>query len=206
MSKRKRPTQPSCFESQQFLQTRLLNLSTAIEYFALSPHYKTTSLQHKIFTGELTWEQIKPLEGIIYRVSQPPSQPPSNPPQTFPLFIIHEEYQKLHQTNKTLQIYYISDGKIYTAPSLQKVLRSRADKALNHLEKAISFFADRAVFNVTSNGWKWEEKEVLEVIEDVTSDAASSSSSNKETNKKQNKKTPTKKKKRRKPNTPDVEK
>ena len=166
MTKRLRPTAPACFTSTDWLRTRPLTLNTAIEYFSMSEHYNPLSLQHKIFTGELTKEQTSKLEGIVYRVVQPQPQPVSQPPATYPMFIIHEEYQKPnHHVNQTRAVYYISDGKIYTSPSIKKVLLARMKKATDSLNNAMLFFNERTTFNVVEAKWKWEEKIELEVGE-----------------------------------------
>ena len=155
--KRKRPTPPTAFASLGWLQTRPLNMNSAIEYFSMSEYYNSNSLQHKIFTGELTKEQIKPLKGIVYRVEEPTNQPPSQPPLTFPMFIIHEELQIPHHPNQAIAVYYISDGTIYKSPSIYHILQTRVHKAITKLEQAISFLSERTVFDQT-RGWHWEEE------------------------------------------------
>ena len=155
-TKRKRPTPPTAFASLGWLQTHQLNMNTAIEYFSLSEYYNSASLQHKIFTGELTTAQTKHLKGIVYRIEQPTNQPPVQPPHTFPMFIIHEEYQEPNAPNRPLAMYYISDGKIYKSPSIYQILRTRVDKARQKIEDALSFLSSRTAFN-QAKGWHWEE-------------------------------------------------
>jgi hypothetical protein len=175
--KRQRPERPKKFESKGWLHTRPLNLSTAIEYFALSEWYDTTSLQHKIFTGEFTQDQIKSLTGIIYRVEMPTEQPPSEPPHSYPLFIIHEEYQERRNRGSSSgsaatmattprAVYYISDGAIYKSPPLLNILKARVEKAKNHLIEAMKFLQNHAKFELIRGGWTWEKKIVGEKDEE----------------------------------------
>ena len=171
--KRQRPERPKKFESKGWLHTRPLNLSTAIEYFALSEWYDDTSLQHKIFTGEFTQDQIKSLKGIIYRVEMPTEQPPSQPPHTFPLFIIHEEFQERKNSSSSSSnsssnaprmvttpraVYYISDGAIYKSPPLVNILKARVEKAKHHLIEAMKFLQNHAKFDLIRGGWTWEKE------------------------------------------------
>ena len=178
--KRQRSERLYKFKSKGWLQTKPLNLSTAIEYFSMSEFYDKTSLQHKILTGELTQDQIKSLKGIIYRVEMPTEQPPSQPPHTFPLFIIHEEYQEQKTTSSSSSsssnaprmvttpraVYYISDGTIYKSPSLVNILKARVEKAKHHLIEAMKFLQNHAKFDLIRGGWTWEKELAGEIVDE----------------------------------------
>jgi hypothetical protein len=163
--KRKRPEKTTRFEYKPWLMNNRLDINSVITYFSLSEFYNKNSLQHKIFTGELTAEQIKNRRGIIYRIEEPTNQPPSHPPRTFPMFIIHEELQVPNEPNEPIAVYYVSDGCISKSPSIYEILRTRVDKAKQKIEKALSFLSERAKFDPAKE-WYWEEKMLKEEEEE----------------------------------------
>ncbi|KAL4855780.1 Mediator of RNA polymerase II transcription subunit 6 [Chlorella vulgaris] len=107
----------TCWRDDLWLGAFGLHHGNVLDYFSLSPFYDRACANERGFLAGKPRAQPPALgEGVEYLLAD--SQPPH-------LFILRKMYRAVGGTITTLAFYYILDGSIYQAPSLQAALLAR---------------------------------------------------------------------------------
>lgn len=120
-----------------------LHRHSALEYFAGSPFYDRTCLNEqlrmqKTLTPEDIADKLRRLPGIVYLLDEPRTEevPPSGDEPAHTLYVIRKLRRDTKQKEVSLRWYYILDGLVYEAPTLEAIVRARVLKVAWHLHEA----------------------------------------------------------------------
>ncbi|KAL4855778.1 Mediator of RNA polymerase II transcription subunit 6 [Chlorella vulgaris] len=118
----------TCWRDDLWLGAFGLHHGNVLDYFSLSPFYDRACANERGFLAGKPRAQPPALgEGVEYLLAD--SQPPH-------LFILRKMYRAVGGTITTLAFYYILDGSIYQAPSLQAALLARMQRCMFNLKAA----------------------------------------------------------------------
>jgi mediator of RNA polymerase II transcription subunit 6 len=121
----------TCWRDDVWFQTYgLLSHLSALDYFAQSPFYDSTSNNEVARQRGLRLEQLPqgaPGVEFILQDAQPPH-----------LFVVRKQFRSLAGVLSPLAFYYILDGTIYQAPSLHAALSARIDRCIWTVKSAFS--------------------------------------------------------------------
>ena len=131
-----------------------LHKNSAIDYFAQSPFYDRTCLnehlrmQRTTLQPEEAADMLARLPGIVYALDENRTEeiPPTADTQAHMLYVIRKFRRDISGSKKsevTLRFYYILDGVVYEAPSLESVMQTRLLKMAWHLHEAWKLAAER---------------------------------------------------------------
>ncbi|PSC68914.1 mediator of RNA polymerase II transcription subunit 6 [Micractinium conductrix] len=121
----------TCWRDDMWLGAFGLHHGNVLDYFALSPFYDRACNNERAFlAGKPRAAPPAMGEGVEYLLAD--SQPPH-------LFILRKLYRQSLGAITTLAFYYILDGAVYQAPSLQAALLARMQRCMYCIRGA---FAD----------------------------------------------------------------
>ncbi|CAN0411293.1 unnamed protein product [Ectocarpus sp. 12 AP-2014] len=96
----------------------------------------------------------------------PPGQPAPAGPQPRRLFVIKKQVRKSPSSVEVQAIYYIMEGVIYQAPTVQKLIKSRLNKFTHHLNNAFVELSKLAKLRDSGGGYDWAwQKEAKDLQE-----------------------------------------
>lgn len=120
-----------------------LHRASALDYFAGSPFYERTCLNEllkmqKTLTPEAVLEKLKRLPGIVYELDEARTEevPPSGDKPAHMLYVIRKLKRDGKGKETTLREYYVLDGLVYEAPTMEAIMRTRLLKMSWHLYEA----------------------------------------------------------------------
>jgi mediator of RNA polymerase II transcription subunit 6 len=161
------------FVDPNFLNTGVLDSSSAMEYFSGSPFYDK-SCNNEILKMQTQFRaldlksKLSQMVGVFYELVH------SNSEQT--LFIIRKAYNHGDRSD-TLAIYYIIHGHVYPAPTNHSLYRARLCEAMWTLNSFMDQMQEkRRPFNPFSTGRtvpkerREDEREELEFMMEVYED------------------------------------
>jgi mediator of RNA polymerase II transcription subunit 6 len=121
----------TCWRDDLWFQTYgLLSHLSALDYFAQSPFYDSTSNNEVARQRGLRLEQLpQGAPGIEFILQD--AQPPH-------LFVVRKQFRSIAGVLSPLSFYYILDGTIYQAPSLHAALSARIDRCMWTVKSAFS--------------------------------------------------------------------
>ncbi len=136
------------WEDKGWLQHFPLNRDTVLDYFALSQFYDRTcnneqlKMQRGAGTGNAAiaqlLEQMSGVEYVLHEAQEVQSTPESS---AHSLYVIRKQRRE-GEVITVLRMYYVLDGTVYEAPTLEAVLRTRLLKLGWLLDGAFSAIKD----------------------------------------------------------------
>ncbi|CAM9588195.1 unnamed protein product [Ectocarpus fasciculatus] len=158
-----------------WLQQWGLGPQNALDYFALSPFYdKACNNEQCRMQGVKLPEGLLNLTGLEFMLVElppemsflPPGQPAPPGPQPRRLFVIKKQVRKSPSSVEVQAIYYIMEGVIYQAPTVQKLIKSRLNKFTHHLNNAFVELSKLAKLRDSGGGYDWAwQKEAKDLQE-----------------------------------------
>ncbi|CAN0348740.1 unnamed protein product, partial [Phaeothamnion confervicola] len=154
-----------------WLQTWGLGPENVLEYFYMSPFYdRSCNNEHCRMQGVRPEDGLRNMVGLEYALISLPAEDHTSaagnaaaaavataaPPPPRRLYVIYKQHRKSQTIVDVKSIYYVLEGVIYQAPTVQSLISSRLDK--------VSFLMDRALASLTSlrslnpecgYDWKW---------------------------------------------------
>eukprot|EP00736_Rhodelphis_marinus_P007576 Rmarinus@m.25260 len=116
-----------------WLQNFPLHRETVLDYFSLSPFYDRSSINEQARMSNLLATQIAGMEGIRFVLHAAREETPS-------LFVIRKIFQSGQAVETAPQnlisSYYVLNGIIYQAPTVDAVIQARLGSCLHHVQQA----------------------------------------------------------------------
>ncbi|CAM9139609.1 unnamed protein product [Scytosiphon promiscuus] len=147
-----------------WLQQWGLGPENVLDYFALSPFYnKACNNEQCRMQGVDPREGLLNLTGLEFMLEklpqemsflQPGQSAPAGP-QPRRLFVIKKQVRKSPTSVEVQAIYYVMEGVIYQAPTVQKLIRSRLSKFTHHLNNAFVEVSKLADLKDSAGGYDW---------------------------------------------------
>ena len=146
------------WEDKGWLQHFPLNRDTVLDYFALSQFYDRTcnneqlKMQRGAGTGNAAIAQLlEQMSGVEYVLHEAQELQPTSESSAHSLYVIRKQRREVARPPviTVLRMYYVLDGIVYEAPTLEAVLRTRLLKLGWLLGGAFSAIKD-AIAGVTA--------------------------------------------------------
>ena len=118
----------TCWRDELFLASYKLSVSNVLDYFSASPFYDVTSLNALARLRGLAVDEIPKLGAgteFILKDAQAPH-----------LFVIFKRLRSVSGVSTPLAYYYVLDGTVYQAPTLDATLSSRLSKCCHLLRES----------------------------------------------------------------------
>jgi len=143
-----------------FLQHFGLFKENALDYFSLSPFYdkqcSNEVCKMQGFSQNQIQNQLKAMTGVQYVLDEGV--------QDARLFVVKQEYRQSNSYATLQAIYYILEGTIYQAPSVQSLMHSRLSRLAFNLEKCLDTLRNHV--SMTDNcEYRWSFNEDASVLE-----------------------------------------
>jgi mediator of RNA polymerase II transcription subunit 6 len=125
-----------CFRDVAWLSSYPLSEASVLDYFALSQFYERTcnnevlKMQARFTDNAALLTQLHKMTGIEYAVVK------STPPK---LFVIAKQERHSPEKVSIQNVYYVLDGSVFMAPSLQSIVSSRVTASLHYLGDALDY-------------------------------------------------------------------
>ena len=134
------------WEDKGWLQHFPLNRDTVLDYFALSQFYDRTcnneQLKMQRGAGAAAIAQLlEQMSGVEYVLHEAQELQPTSESSAHSLYVIRKQRRE-GEVITVLRMYYVLDGTVYEAPTLEAVLRTRLLKLGWLLDGAFSAIKD----------------------------------------------------------------